>query len=506
MSAFTFVDLFAGIGGFRLALERLGGRCVAFSEIDRDAIECYRANHHAAAEDNLGDVTRLASLPPHDLLTGGVPCQSWSIAGRNLGFDDARGQLWMDALRLLNAAQPKAFIFENVKGLADPRNHEALAFILRKAAQAGYHARHYLLNAYDYGVPQNRIRVYIIGFRDAEVARRFALPAKHRANGQVARLLGVDNGSPVSSRAGRQSLSANERGLNDYFLLNDLRGGQTTLHSWDLTPTTQREKDICLLLLRNRRKRLYGALDGNPLSLRHLQGLDGTITQHDLDALVDKRILRREDYLFRLSPDVGKRQEPWAATLEPFTTAPVSVDQLKMYRPLRVAKVNVVELLSRLQAESLATCLEQRYDFRNTKISTGLDGVCRIFLPTTRIYPTLVASDTNDYVTDVNVRGATPEEFRRRFVEEVYRPGRYRRISREEACAIQGFPADFALPPARARWMRLIGNSVAVGMIEQLAASVVQTGVFGGATEARPAATPANALAGSGTLFGTLAQ
>ena len=79
-------------------------------------------NTGESAEANFGDITGIKSLPAHDLLTAGVPCQSWSIAGKNLGFDDDRGQLWNDTIYLLNQSRPKAFIFENVKGLVDPRN------------------------------------------------------------------------------------------------------------------------------------------------------------------------------------------------------------------------------------------------------------------------------------------------------------------------------------------------------------------------------------------------
>ncbi|MEZ5449773.1 MAG: DNA (cytosine-5-)-methyltransferase [Thiolinea sp.] len=111
---FTFIDLFAGIGGFRLALDKLGGKCLHFSEIHSDAINTYCANFKEDSSLNLGDITKVKQLPPHDILTAGVPCQSWSIAGKNLGFDDDRGQLWNDTLYLLNQSRPKAFIFENV--------------------------------------------------------------------------------------------------------------------------------------------------------------------------------------------------------------------------------------------------------------------------------------------------------------------------------------------------------------------------------------------------------
>lgn len=177
MAHFSFIDLFAGIGGFRLALESVGGTCLGFSEIAPDAIHTYCKNFDEDESANFGDITKLKTLPQHDFMTAGVPCQSWSIAGKNLGFDDDRGQLWNDTIYLLNKVRPKAFIFENVKGLSDPRNKEALEYILMRIKKAGYYAKKFLLNAYDYGVPQTRVRIYIIGFREKKYLDSFALPA-----------------------------------------------------------------------------------------------------------------------------------------------------------------------------------------------------------------------------------------------------------------------------------------------------------------------------------------
>ena len=176
MADFSFIDLFAGIGGFRLALESVGGHCLGFSEIAPDAINTYCANFNESEDGNFGDITKIKDLPRHDFMTAGVPCQSWSIAGKNLGFDDDRGQLWNDTLYLLNKVRPKAFIFENVKGLSDPRNQNALEYILARIKQAGYHAQKFILNAYDYGVPQTRVRIYIIGFKDEKYLKRLQLP------------------------------------------------------------------------------------------------------------------------------------------------------------------------------------------------------------------------------------------------------------------------------------------------------------------------------------------
>lgn len=119
-----------------------------------------------------------------------------------------------------------------------------------------------------------------------------------------------------------------------------------------------------------------------------------------------------------------------------------------------------------------------RYDFKNTKISTGLNGINRIFLPSSKIYPTPVASDTNDYVSNIELHAVTSEEWKEKFIQEIFRKKRYRKITKSEACRIQGFPADFKLPESRVRWMRLIGNSVAVPVVRMLTEAVVATGVF----------------------------
>ena len=481
MSKFSFIDLFAGIGGFRLALERVGGHCIGFSEIAPDAIEYYCQNHGDNSSMNFGDICGLSDLPPHDFLTGGVPCQSWSIAGKNLGFDDSRGQLWNDALFLLKKSRPKAFIFENVKGLADPRNRKALSYILQTIKDAGYHADVYLLNAFDYGVPQNRVRIYIIGFRDSRYFERFQLPEKviaHRTLADPITDMKFTDVFRPSVYRGKQSLSANGQGMNDYFLFNDLRGGLTTVHSWDIIDTTEKEKRICVLLMQNRRKKCYGNLDGNPLSLHHFQQLDESICFSDIEGLVLKGILKAEQYLFEIDKAANVLSEGECNLLSSYTSKPVTIDELKSDRDLRIAKVNVVNLMQKLCNDGVAKCIEIRYDFKNTKISTGINGVNRVFLPTSRVYPTLVASDTNDFVTEVQVSGISNEDYKRNFIEQVYLPGNYRRITKEEACRIQGFPSDFKLPSTRARWMKLIGNSVAVDLIEKLAYRVVKTGVF----------------------------
>ena len=165
---FTFIDLFAGIGGFRIALQNLGGKCVYSSEFDAKAQESYLANF---GEVPFGDITKQETkkyIPKHfDVLCGGFPCQAFSLAGRRLGFkDETRGTLFFEIEDILRKHKPKAFFLENVKGLAIHDGGRTLKTILEHLDDAGYDVvPPQIVNAMDFGVPQHRERIYIIGFR-----------------------------------------------------------------------------------------------------------------------------------------------------------------------------------------------------------------------------------------------------------------------------------------------------------------------------------------------------
>ena len=165
---FTFIDLFAGIGGFRIAMQNLGGKCVYSSEFDAKAQESYLANY---GEMPFGDITKELTkryIPKSfDILCGGFPCQAFSLAGRRLGFEDeTRGTLFFEIEDILRRHQPKGFFLENVKGLAIHDKGRTLKTILEHLDDAGYDVvPPQIINAMDYGVPQHRERIYIIGFR-----------------------------------------------------------------------------------------------------------------------------------------------------------------------------------------------------------------------------------------------------------------------------------------------------------------------------------------------------
>lgn len=179
MAEFTFIDLFAGIGGFRLACEAQGGECVFSSEIDKHACDTYEDNF---GERPAGDITKINSgdIPRFDLLCAGFPCQSFSMAGKRLGFDDVRGTLVFDIARIIRDKRPRMFLLENVKGLVSHDEGRTLEVILNLFGRTfnktrvffpyednlGYNVFHKVLNAADFGVPQNRYRIFIVGFRE----------------------------------------------------------------------------------------------------------------------------------------------------------------------------------------------------------------------------------------------------------------------------------------------------------------------------------------------------
>lgn len=164
---FTFIDLFAGIGGFRMALQNLGGQCVFSSEWDAQAQKTYFANY---GEVPFGDITseRTKQFIPDnfDILCAGFPCQAFSLAGKRLGFEETRGTLFFDVAEILRRKQPKAFFLENVKGLAIHDKGKTLKTILNTLDEVGYTVvPPQIVNAMYFGVPQHRERIYIVGFR-----------------------------------------------------------------------------------------------------------------------------------------------------------------------------------------------------------------------------------------------------------------------------------------------------------------------------------------------------
>lgn len=164
--SFRFIDLFAGIGGIRLGFESVGGSCVFSSEFDEDACATYQANF---GEHPSGDITKIDAkdIPDFDILLGGFPCQSFSIIGKKEGFaNETCGTLFFDIERILKEKRPAAFLLENVRNLTAHDNGNTFRTIMDHLKALGYNVYAKVLNALDYGVPQNRQRIFIVGFLD----------------------------------------------------------------------------------------------------------------------------------------------------------------------------------------------------------------------------------------------------------------------------------------------------------------------------------------------------
>jgi len=159
---FSFIDLFAGIGGFRFALEALDGECVFSSEIDNECAKTYEVNF---GEYPHGDITQIKAkdIPKHDILCAGFPCQPFSISGKMKGFGDTRGTLFFNILEIIKERQPKIIFLENVKHLKDHDGKRTLKTIIQKLEELGYKTEWHILNAKDFGLAQNRERIIIIG-------------------------------------------------------------------------------------------------------------------------------------------------------------------------------------------------------------------------------------------------------------------------------------------------------------------------------------------------------
>ena len=172
-----FIDLFAGIGGFRLGMESAGHECVAFCEIDKFARASYKAIHNTEGEIELHDITtvtddEIRNIGHVDAICGGFPCQTFSIAGHRRGFEDTRGTLFFEIARFASILKPKYLFLENVKGLLNHDKGDTFEVILSALDELGYDVEWQVLNSKNFGVPQNRERVFIIGHLRGERGRK----------------------------------------------------------------------------------------------------------------------------------------------------------------------------------------------------------------------------------------------------------------------------------------------------------------------------------------------
>lgn len=197
LQGYTFVDLFAGLGGFRLALESLGAKCVYSNEWDKFAQIVYNENFGEIPE---GDITKVDenTIPDHDILCAGFPCQAFSISGKQRGFEDSRGTLFFDVARIVRCKNPKVVFMENVKNFASHDNGKTLQVVKSTMKELGYSFDYKVINATDYGIPQKRERIYMVCFRNDLINGHFNFPKPFPLLKHVEDFL-LDNESIVSN-------------------------------------------------------------------------------------------------------------------------------------------------------------------------------------------------------------------------------------------------------------------------------------------------------------------
>jgi len=319
-----FIDLFAGIGGTRLGFEAACSKagikadCVFSSEIKQYAIDAYQNNF--GTENIAGDITKVEpnKIPDFDFLLAGFPCQPFSAAGSRQGFIDTRGTLFFDIERILRAKKPSGFLLENVEGLLNHDKTEkskpygrTLEIILSKLRELGYKVTYQVLNAANFGIPQNRKRIYILGSLDKEIPLE-GFEQKESKLGDV-----LEKGLPTLETSFAKLL------LSKFSIqelvgkaIKDKRGGQQNIHSWEIGlkgEVSRDQRELLGLLLKQRRQKKWAVykgiqwMDGMPLTLSEIstfyknKNLDKL-----LNDLVSKGYLRYEhpkDIIQKVTPD-----------------------------------------------------------------------------------------------------------------------------------------------------------------------------------------------------------
>jgi DNA (cytosine-5)-methyltransferase 1 len=414
MHKIRFVDLFSGIGGIRLAFEQaahslnIESECVLSSEINSDSQLVYEKNF---AQTALGDIRLIEQLPEHEFLLAGFPCQSFSHAGKKEGFVDTRGTLFFEIARLLDTYKPQAFIFENVRGLYSHDEGRTLATIKHEIKKRGYSFDAFLLNSANFGLPQNRVRIYLVGILNAsptfELISDVGPKDSHSYNPQqlslfyppkksvtVADILESNpdekyDCSPKFVSALKRIFNHDLNRLHGIRLI-DYRGGNS-IHSWDL-------------------------------------GLRGKCSAEEI-RLMNCFILKRRNKKFGQEQD-GKllTQEQIASFFE---------------------HPNLGELLNSLVTKKYLKLINDKYK----PLSGNFSFEVYKFVDPNKISVTLVASDANRL--------------------GVYHNQRVRRLTPREAAKLQGFPDSFILHPNDDKAYHQLGNSVSINVVKAVAQEVI---------------------------------
>ncbi|WP_017303708.1 DNA (cytosine-5-)-methyltransferase [Spirulina subsalsa] len=418
-----FIDLFAGLGGMRIGLEnacknlQITSHCVFTSEIKSSAVAVYR--QYFPEQKIQGDIRDISSddIPDFDILLAGFPCQPFSSAGTRQGFLDTRGTLFFEIQRIVQAKKPLGFLLENVEGLAKHDQGRTLKTILHCLQSLGYQVTWNVLNGKDFGVAQNRKRIYLAGLRQSVISWDFPpYPPKRLADI-------LDRGQPLLENTFAQLL------LSHYTLdelqgkaIKDKRGGEDNIHSWDLElkgSVSPEQKALLNLLLKQRRRKLWSEKKG-------IQWMDGIpLTEEEIHSFYPHSAL--------------------STLLEDL----VEKGYLKYEHPKDIQSVvnsqgNVVK--KRVYREDLA----QGYNIVVGKLSFPITKI----LHPHDVTPTLVATDMQKLAV-VDGEGL-------------------RYLTIREGLRLFGFPDDYKinLPPEKA--YDLLGNTVVIPVIEAIVQKMLE--------------------------------
>lgn len=419
-----FIDLFAGIGGIRTglsqALEEAGyiPKCIMTSEIKPYAIKVLQHNYDQ--ENIVGDITQVdaAAIPDFDILCAGFPCQAFSFAGKRQGFADTRGTLFFEVERILREKKPKGFILENVEGLVNHDSGKTLEVILSKLLELGYHINYRVLNSSDFGVPQDRRRIYIVGtFNESPDLENFEKSTK--TIGDI-----LEKGKPIENTPFISTLLSHFS-IEELYgkSIKDKRGGETNIHSWDLEmkgSVSTEQKNLLNTILRERRKKKWAEkigiewMDGMPLTYDHICSF---FPHRNLQEMLDD--LTQKGYL-------------------------------KFEHPKR--KINVTDIFGNTSTRrSPDTSLPKGYNIVAGKLSFPISKI----MGPDEIAPTLVAMDMQKlYVAD---------------------NGGLRRLTLREGLRLFGYPEAMELNVSEKDGYDLLGNTVVVPVIKAITARLLKS-------------------------------
>lgn len=422
-----FIDLFAGIGGIRTGLSQAlietgyTPQCVMTSEIKPHAIKVLKDNYRH--ENIVGDITQIGSdvIPNFDILCAGFPCQAFSSAGKRQGFADTRGTLFFEVERILKDKRPKGFILENVEGLVNHDNGRTLKTITTRLIELGYKIDFKVLNSANFGVPQERKRIYIIGSTTTRPELNgFTFSSK--TIGDV-----LQTGQPTIDTPFIRNLLQHFK-IEELYgkSIKDKRGGETNIHSWDLETkgkVSNEQKELLSRILRERRKKKWAELigidwmDGMPLTINQIS----TFYQHpELESMLDD--LAQKGYL--------KYEHP----------------------KKKVVTTNIFGTST--SSRQPDTTLPKGYNIVAGKLSFEINKI----LNPTETAPTLVAMDMQKlYVAD---------------------NGGLRRLTLREGLRLFGYPETMQLNVSEKDGFDLLGNTVVVPVIKAVAHKLINAIAF----------------------------